>query len=347
MSTLGRIHLYFQGAIFGINYHENLLSTVGDDRTVKLYHLHDSLQLLSSFFAHEARIWQSCSTSTHLLTCGEDSSIRLWSHKSTGELLRSFSVHRCKSVWCMDILRDDRNDKPLIIISGWSDGSVRRYHLDDVPTDSHQSISLTKTIDNDYPRNVIFFHSFMMIVQMNSGQLLKIQEENIALFYDGRNTFKNGYAKMSVADDDEPSLAVGSLDGSVLIFDQNGQIKNEFHLAFNRNNKILQLLWLNNTRSSKLLVCIPDGIMVNRRLLFTRATHCLFPRREKKRLLYFFFFSRSVNIFHHSSLVNLFEIHDFPLSSHTILSAVVYFDLVCLQYIQSTCYDRISSRSFT
>ena len=29
-----------------------------------------------------------------------------------------------------------------------------------------------------------------------------------------------------------------------------------------KNNKILQILWLNNT--SKLLVCIPDGIMVNK-----------------------------------------------------------------------------------
>jgi hypothetical protein len=39
---------------------------------------------------------------------------------------------------------------------------------------------------------------------------------------------------------------------------------NEFQIEINKNNKILQILWLNNTLSSKLLVCIPDGIMVNR-----------------------------------------------------------------------------------
>ncbi|CAF4459435.1 unnamed protein product, partial [Rotaria sp. Silwood2] len=109
---------HHNGAIFGITYYENFLCTVGDDRTVKLYKFHNNLELLASFFAHEARIWQSCLTSTYILTCGEDSSIRLWSHKSTGEILRCFSVHRCKSVWCMDILRDNDNNKPLIIISG-------------------------------------------------------------------------------------------------------------------------------------------------------------------------------------------------------------------------------------
>jgi WD40 repeat protein len=313
MNTFPDINLYFQGAIFGISYYENLLSTVGDDRTIKLYNLHHSLQLLSSFFAHEARIWQSCITSTHLLTCGEDSSIRLWSHKSTGELLRCFSVHRCKSVWCMDILRDDNNDKPLIIISGWSDGGVRRYHLDDVPIDSHEPISLNKIIENDYPRNVIFFHSLIMIIQMNSGQLIKIDQDHFSLFYDGRNTLKNGYAKMSVSNDGNPYLAVGSLNGSVFILDQNGLIKNEFQIEINRNNKILQILWLNNTLSSKLLVCIPDGIMVNRRISFLRAISQRF-RREKKAILSFLlrviFFSRSLTIFHHSSLINLFAVCD-------------------------------------
>ncbi|CAF3296982.1 unnamed protein product, partial [Rotaria sp. Silwood2] len=165
---------HHNGAIFGITYYENFLCTVGDDRTVKLYKFHNNLELLASFFAHEARIWQSCLTSTYILTCGEDSSIRLWSHKSTGEILRCFSVHRCKSVWCMDILRDNDNNKPLIIISGWSDGGVRRYHLDDVPIDSQEVILLNNIIQNDYPRNVIFLNSIIMIVQMNSGQLLKI-----------------------------------------------------------------------------------------------------------------------------------------------------------------------------
>ncbi|CAF3789489.1 unnamed protein product [Adineta steineri] len=252
------------GAIFGITYYNNLLCTVGDDRTVKLYKFQDSLELLSSFFAHDARIWQSSLTSTNILTCGEDSSIRLWSHKSTGEILRSFSVHRCKSVWCMDVLRgdDDDDDKSLIIISGWSDGGVRRYHLDDVPIDSHRTILLNKSLENDFPRNVIFFNSLIMIVYMNSGQLLKIDKDNITLFYDGRNTLKNGYAKMSMSNDEnEYLLAVGSLNGFVFIFDHNGIIKNQFQIETNKNNKILQILWLNNTSSSKLLVCIPDGIM--------------------------------------------------------------------------------------
>lgn len=235
---------------------------------MKLYQFHDSLQLLSSFFAHDARIWQSCTTSTHLLTCGEDSSIRLWSHKPTGEILRCFSVHRCKSVWCMDILRDEENDQPLIIISGWSDGSVRRYHLDDVPMDSHATISLTKTIENDYPRNVVFFNSLIMIIQMNSGQLWKVDQGDLSIFYDGRNILKNGYAKMSVANE---LLAVGSLDGLVLIFDRNGMMRNEFQIETNKTKKILQILWLNNTSSFKLLVCIPDGIMVNEKNLTLKS----------------------------------------------------------------------------
>jgi hypothetical protein len=95
--------------------------------------------------------------------------------------------------------------------------------------------------------------------------------------------------------------------------DQNGLIKNEFQIEINRNNKILQILWLNNTLSSKLLVCIPDGIMVNRRISFLRAISQRF-RREKKAILSFLlrviFFSRSLTIFHHSSLINLFAVCD-------------------------------------
>ena len=198
----------------------------------------------------------------------------------------------------MDILRDDNDDKPLIIISGWSDGAVRRYHLDDVPVDSHQPIILTKTIENDYPRNVVFFRSLMMIVQMNSGQLLKVDQDHLSIFYDGRNTLKNGYAKMSVANNGDLYLAVGSLNGLILIFDQNGLIKNELQVELNRNNKILQILWLNNTQSSKLLVCIPDGIMVNRKILFLPTICYLFRRRRRKRrrkktILVFFLFSFS------------------------------------------------------
>jgi WD40 repeat protein len=169
----------------------------------------------------------------------------------------------------MDILRDDENDKPLIIISGWSDGGVRRYHLDDVPIDSHERILLNKILENDFPRNVIFFNCLIMIVQMNSGQLLKIDKDNISIFYDGRSTLINGYAKMCISNENE-YLAVGSLNGFIFIFDKNGKIINEFQIDINKNNKILQILWLNNTLSSKLLVCIPDGIMVNTILILER-----------------------------------------------------------------------------
>ncbi|CAM4805432.1 unnamed protein product [Rotaria magnacalcarata] len=265
------------GAIFSITYHDNLLCTVGDDRTVKLYRFHDNLELLASFFAHEARIWQSCLTSKHILTCGEDSSIRLWSHKSTGEILRCFSVHRCKSAWCMDILRDNNDNKPLIIISGWSDGGVRRYHPDDVPIDSVENILLNQIAVNDYPRNVIFLNSLTMIVQTNGGQLLKVDNQNVTSFYDGRNSLKNGYAKMCVASDGNQYIAIGSLDGFVFIFDQNGIIINQFQIDSNKNNKVLQILWLNNTLSSKLLVCVPDGIMFIYNITNQPATvdHCL------------------------------------------------------------------------
>ena len=162
----------------------------------------------------------------------------------------------------MDILRDDDDNKPLVIISGWSDGAIRRYHLDDVPYDSHITLELNAGLANDFPRNVVFLNATTTIVHMNSGQLLKIDQHTQGVFYDGRETLKNGYAKMLVAKDGEKYLAVGALDGSMIIFDQHGSIVNEFQIKSSKNNKILQILWLNNTASSKLLVCIPDGIMV-------------------------------------------------------------------------------------
>ena len=168
----------------------------------------------------------------------------------------------------MDILRDKDNHQPLIIISGWSDGGVRRYHLDDVPIDSQETILLKPNLENDFPRNVIFFNSLIMIIHMNSGELLKIENNQNSLFFDGKSILKNSYAKMSMG---RKYLAVGSLDGFVLIFDQNGNIQNQFQIDQNKNKKILQILWLNDPLSSKLLICIPDGIMVkekNTLLLF-------------------------------------------------------------------------------
>lgn len=159
----------------------------------------------------------------------------------------------------MDILRDEENNQPLMIVSGWSDGGVRRYYLDDVPIDSQETILLKTNNENDFPRNVVFFNDLIMIIHMNSGEILKHENNQTSLFFDGRNLFKNAYAKMSVG---ENYLAIGSLDGSVLIFDLNGKLQNQFQIDQNKNNKILQILWLNQTSSSQILVCIPEGIMV-------------------------------------------------------------------------------------
>ena len=169
----------------------------------------------------------------------------------------------------MDILRDEQDDQPLMIVSGWSDGAVRRHFLDDVPLDSHDTIVLKASIENDYPRNVVFINETSMLVHMHSGHLLRVDdiqnERNVSIFYDGRTVLKNAYAKMAVAKDGEKLIAVGSLDGTILIFDQQGFKRTQFQIDFNRNNKILQLIWLNKTSSSKLLVCLPEGIMVKKK----------------------------------------------------------------------------------
>ena len=113
----------------------------------------------------------------------------------------------------------------------------------------------------------LFVNASTMLVHMNSGQLLRVESFQdrpaISVFYDGRNTFRNGYAKMAVAKDGEKHVAVGSLEGWVMVFDALGRTLNRFQVDFNKNNKILQILWLNKTLSSKLLVCIPDGMMVS------------------------------------------------------------------------------------
>ena len=168
----------------------------------------------------------------------------------------------------MDILRDEQDDQPLMIVSGWSDGAVRRHYLDDVPLDSHQTLALKSSVDHDYPRNVVFINETSLLVHMHSGQLLRVDEiqneRNVSIFYDGRTVLKNAYAKLAVAKDGEKFIAVGSLDGWILIFDQSAAKRSEFQIDVNRNNKILQLIWLNGTSSAKLLVCLPDGIMVKK-----------------------------------------------------------------------------------
>ncbi len=63
-----------------------------------------------------------------------------------------------------------------IMISGSIDGGVRRYHFDDVPIDSNETISINKIIQHDYLWSVIFFHALILIIQMNSRQVQIIRE---------------------------------------------------------------------------------------------------------------------------------------------------------------------------
>ncbi|CAF0975598.1 unnamed protein product [Didymodactylos carnosus] len=253
------------GAIFGISYNNenHSLCTVGDDRTVKVYKFDKQLTLdpVCSFFGHEARIWKSCLTQSTIITAGEDSSIRVWSYN--GQMLHRYVNYRCKNVWSIDIVNCNS------IVSGWSDGGLRLYHLDTNSLDSHHSLL---EINDDFPRNVCFISSSSIICHMDSGKLMRLnldgEIEKNELFYDGTNNLKS-YATMMISPYYK-QLAIGTLSGLVLLFNlekyiAGGENVRQFQAD---TNKIFQVLWPkiivngeNYIREEPLLVCLTNGLM--------------------------------------------------------------------------------------
>ncbi|CAF1507952.1 unnamed protein product [Didymodactylos carnosus] len=131
----------------------------------------------------------------------------------------------------------------ISVVSGWSDGGLRLYHLHTNSLDSRHSLL---EISDDFPQNICFISSSSVICHMDNGKLMSLnsdEREKNELFYDGTNNLKN-YEPMMISQYYK-QLAIGTLSGLVLLFDL------EKYIAGGENirqlqadtNKIFQVLW--------------------------------------------------------------------------------------------------------
>ncbi|KAJ2616683.1 WD repeat-containing protein 6 [Coemansia sp. RSA 1365] len=116
-----------EGVIFGLSFSKDgqLLASVSDDRSLRIWKLHKQVQPLATVFGHQARIWQSVFLDQFVVTASEDGTCRVWD-RHTMEAADVWT--QCaKNVWSVAA-----NKTQSLVATGGGDGSVVVWSLDAV-----------------------------------------------------------------------------------------------------------------------------------------------------------------------------------------------------------------------
>ncbi|GBM02371.1 WD repeat-containing protein 6 [Araneus ventricosus] len=280
-----------QGVIFSISYnkHYKLLSSTSDDRSVRLWKVHNNsalnddslefwetadIQIEHVLFAHESRVWMSTILDNCILSVGEDSQICFWDLH--GMLLKKKKAHKGGSIWCLETAStfskiDGNGSKGMkyIAFTGGSDGGVYMWDVENICVSGLISqISLNSketTSTTDFPRITCLLTDKLakhLIVTTDKGWLSLYNVELQSwedIFYD------SAFASYCVPSVSSGSLylALGSIHGELALLNltdySSGKCKIQKFTA--HENKICSLHWVNET-SDYLLTCSIKGHMI-------------------------------------------------------------------------------------
>ncbi|EPX74231.1 WDR6 family WD repeat protein [Schizosaccharomyces octosporus yFS286] len=115
-----------EGACFDIRFSDDgqYLSTVSEDRTVRLWDIKKEIRLLATGFGHTARVWKCRFLSnSSLVTISEDLTLRKWVFNGTKlDNTETFTGHRGKHIW--SIATSIKHD---LLFTGGNDGAIRQW----------------------------------------------------------------------------------------------------------------------------------------------------------------------------------------------------------------------------
>ncbi|ORX99065.1 WD40 repeat-like protein [Basidiobolus meristosporus CBS 931.73] len=132
-----------EGVIFGIRFSEDgkLLTSVSDDRTIRVWKTGEENTKAKVIYGHFARIWDCQILDHYLISVSEDSTCRVWSFDNANveeeiNCLACWDGHTGKNVWSVAV-----NPSQKIAATGGGDTGIRLWSLDSVEKSKIESLS--------------------------------------------------------------------------------------------------------------------------------------------------------------------------------------------------------------
>jgi WD40 repeat protein len=218
-----------EGSVFDIRFaSRNVLVSVSDDRTVKVWRIEDDHQVVSLFcgFGHPTRVFCCLALEMKLsgkqlfrlqfATGGEDGTVRFWEINPSGSCqTRSIQAH-CGSVWAMCNVGG-------FIISGSKDNSVCLLRNSSAVPEASYSYVDVQTLPKRtgppakaYVRNLYFLDTEHLIIICNNGCIFSTLVNNASklacdFLTDDELTSSDTHVESKL-------LAVGTHNGTILLF---------------------------------------------------------------------------------------------------------------------------------
>ncbi|KAL1918325.1 uncharacterized protein VTP21DRAFT_2985 [Calcarisporiella thermophila] len=244
--TIWKRYLGHEGVIFGVRFSADgkMLSSVSDDRTIRIWRLEEKDTKPLVLWGHMARVWDCHFADKYLVSISEDTSCRVWKNTlldensevaSTTDCLECWEGHAGKSVWSVAISPSNR-----IVATGGGDSGIRLWSLlsvghnkidseDDLlkmalpPVETYHFPELIEKAerpfpDIEFPRNFSMIGHHSTIVATNFGYLLKCTHDGKCSRWE---TFRHdpdfiGYTMMNGSACGRV-LALGSLQGHLVL----------------------------------------------------------------------------------------------------------------------------------
>lgn len=153
-----------QGVIFNIeySYSNNYLFTTSDDRSINVWNLNivndkhyksiSSSSLWTRFYGHDARVWKCLcfilddeTSNQYLCSIGEDLNCCLWNVNKKILVYRFNVMHKgSKNIWSICFNKNKMN-----IITGWADGGLRKFELNNYLLSRPVQRQITYALSNE------------------------------------------------------------------------------------------------------------------------------------------------------------------------------------------------------
>lgn len=196
--------------------------------------------LYTRFYGHEARVWKCKSflkdDNEFLCSIGEDLKCCLWNVKDKILIYKFDSMRKgSKNIWSMAV-----NETTLQIITGWADGSLKKFNLNlylgqkslnDSSDNRQQSTELDLNLENDkdFIKSTVLLNS-RIICCTNLGYLYMIDlvNQNQKLLFKSIILSSFNTMKKIFIDTNHWCLAIGTLKGFVYLLNLKFQDKNTY-----------------------------------------------------------------------------------------------------------------------